>query len=79
MKFVRVEVEHRRTFAGIDIAQCAPEETTWQQAKIAAAGDRKAEPANVPGSQRVFIDRAGWSRDLEGVTGCFRDTVANVW
>ena len=58
MKFVRMEVEHRRAFARIDVVQRATEETTRQQAKVAATGYREAEPANVPGSQGILVDRA---------------------
>jgi hypothetical protein len=49
MEFVRVKVENRRASAGVDVLQRAEEETTRQQAKIAAAGDGEARPSDVPG------------------------------
>src|SRR5829696_7105561 len=49
VKLVRVEVEHRRALAGIDVVQRAEEETTRQQAKIAATGNGDAKPSDVPG------------------------------
>src|ERR671939_639568 len=39
MKLIRVEVEHRRAFIGVNVAQRATEETARQQAKVAATGD----------------------------------------
>ena len=50
MKFVRMEVEHRRAFAGINVVQCSAKETTRQQAEIATTGDREAKSGKVPGS-----------------------------
>src|SRR5215211_295008 len=79
MKFIRVEVEHRRTLALVESVQRATQEMSWQQAKVAATGNGQMEPASIPGSQGEFMDRAGWRCDLEGVTGRFRDAVANVW
>src|SRR5215211_2619034 len=79
MKFIRVEVEHRRTLALVEGAQRATQEMSRQQAKVAATGNGQTEAANIPGSQGVFMDRAGWCCDLEGMPGRFRDAVANAW
>src|SRR5918998_6485563 len=49
MEFVRVKVENRRASAGVDVLQRAEEETTRQQAKIAATGDGQARSSEVPG------------------------------
>src|SRR5918998_6961755 len=63
VKLVRVEVEHGRASAGVDVVQGAAEETTRQQAEIAAAGDGEAEAADVPGGQRVLLDLPTVRRD----------------
>src|SRR5215217_9766796 len=78
MEFIRVKVEHRYTFVLVEVTQRAEEETARQEAEVAATGDREARPANLPGSQGIFTDRAAWGRDRKGAARRFRDAVTNA-
>src|SRR5919112_2298705 len=78
VKLVRVEVEHGRASAGVDVVQGAADKTARQQAEVAAACDGEAEAADVPGGQRVLLDLPTVRRDGEGMAGSLRDAVAGV-
>src|SRR5919202_5132188 len=78
VELVRVEVEHGRAPAGVDVAESAVEEAARQKAEVATACDGEAEAADVPGGQRVLLDLPIRRRDGEGMAGGLGDAVAGV-